>query len=326
MRVELHIVAGPETGRVIRVGARELLHIGRTDRADVALAADGKLSQVHFEVETDGQFCRLRDAGSANGTLVNGQIVSEFVLKPGDKIAAGNSLFLVKIDGGAELEEVAVAQKAAIAAIPPVLPKGKNRIVVTREPCQTGLSLFRGQVADMDAARVAQVLAQRFPTYLIVDLRKMAVDPSARLANPDYLFNWLPPEAIPLASPIVVACAEFKEGFALLAEGWAHDAVVALFSRTPKDDLLTHLRTQSRADENSIVGLCWPSVLSPLLMYFKPEMVREVLTGIDAVLVEFPDLDETWQIFAEAPFGGILEELGFALESEPAASGNSAPK
>src|SRR5687767_10009471 len=255
MRVELHIIAGPETGRVIRVGGRELLHVGRTDRADVALAADTKLSQVHFEVETDGQFCRLRDSGSANGTLVNGQPVTELLLKAGDKVAAGDTVLLVKIEGGADPAEIATAQKAAVAEIPPVLPKGKNRIVLTKEQCQTGLSLFRGQVADMDAARVAQVIAQMFPTYLIVDLRKIEADPSAKPEDPEYLFNWLPAEAISLASPIVVSCSEFKPGFGLLADGWDRDAVVTLFSRTPKADLLTHLRTQSRADENSVIGI-----------------------------------------------------------------------
>jgi hypothetical protein len=319
MRVELNIVAGPEAGRVIRVAARELLQVGRTDRADVALAGDAKLSQVHFAIETDGEFCRLRDAGSANGTLVNGQPVTDFILKAGDRIAAGDTVLVVKIEGGADPAQIANAQKTTVAAAPPVLPKGKNKITLTRETCQTGLALFRGQIEQIDPARMAQVLAQRFPLYLIVDFRKLGTAIPAEVTHPDYLFDWLPHEARPVASPIVLGLDEFDKLPDILAEGWDRDAVVTLFSRVPKADLLAHLRTKSRAEGNCVVGVCWPSVLAPLLMYFKPEMVQELLTGIDAVLVEFPDLDETWQIFAAPPFAGILEELGFALtEPEPA--------
>ena len=326
MRVELNIVAGPEAGRVIRVSARELLHVGRTDRADVALAADSKLSQVHFEIETDGEFCRLRDAGSANGTFVNGQPVTSYILKPGDKIAAGDTVLVVKIEGGADPSQIAAAQKTAVTAAPPVLPKGKNKITLTRETCQTGLALFRGQVEQIDPARVAQVLAQRFPLYLIVDFRKLGASIPAEVTHPDYLFDWLPHEARPVASPIVLSGAEFEKSFDVVAEGWDRDAVVTLFSRSPKAELLANLRARSRADGDSVVGLCWPSVLAPLLMYYKAEMVRGLLAGIDAVLVEFPDLDETWQVFADEPFGGILEELGFVFEEQPVAAAESGQK
>lgn len=81
MRVELHAIAGPETGLVIRVSGIEVRQIGRTDRADIALPQDDRLSQVHFEIESDNRICRVRDLHSANGTEVNGEAVTERVLR-----------------------------------------------------------------------------------------------------------------------------------------------------------------------------------------------------------------------------------------------------
>jgi pSer/pThr/pTyr-binding forkhead associated (FHA) protein len=73
------------------------LHEGPTTvgRGEVnAKVDDTELSRKHFVVtHEDGGFT-LKDLGSTNGTTVNGQRVTEQVLRPNDDIRAGNSLFL----------------------------------------------------------------------------------------------------------------------------------------------------------------------------------------------------------------------------------------
>jgi len=57
------------------------------------LLADPMVSRRHFTVEGQGGRFVLKDLGSANGTLLNGERVKERVLQIGDRIRAGDTLF-----------------------------------------------------------------------------------------------------------------------------------------------------------------------------------------------------------------------------------------
>jgi hypothetical protein len=101
MQVILEAVAGPVTGRRIEVKPGTILRIGRTARADYALAEDDYLSGLHFAVEFDGAQCRVRDLGSSNGTFINGSRVLDQVVHQGDSLTAGGSTFAIHIDASA---------------------------------------------------------------------------------------------------------------------------------------------------------------------------------------------------------------------------------
>ena len=66
--------------------------IGRDESADVAIDDRG-LSRIHFEIAWNGEVAAIRDRQSTNGTFVDGQRISEIVLRSGSKIAAGRSEF-----------------------------------------------------------------------------------------------------------------------------------------------------------------------------------------------------------------------------------------
>ena len=71
--------------------------VGRGEESN-AQVNDDRLSRKHFTItENDGKFT-LKDLGSRNGTRVNGQLVTEQVLKPNDQIQAGGSTFAI-LDG-----------------------------------------------------------------------------------------------------------------------------------------------------------------------------------------------------------------------------------
>jgi hypothetical protein len=62
--------------------------VGRLPDNDIVLD-DRRVSRHHAEFVQQGARWIMRDTGSTNGTAVNGQVVKEAVLKPGDRISLG---------------------------------------------------------------------------------------------------------------------------------------------------------------------------------------------------------------------------------------------
>jgi hypothetical protein len=88
-------------GRRLDVEGGRSLSVGRTQKSDFAITADGYMSGRHFAVESDGQQFVVRDLGSSNGTFLNGsRITDAMALQPLDLIQAGASKFRVHIQSG----------------------------------------------------------------------------------------------------------------------------------------------------------------------------------------------------------------------------------
>lgn len=117
MAVTLSIIAGPYAGQQIQIGDGEVSRIGRTERSDHPLPGDTYLSGAHFEIGCSAQECRVRDLGSSNGTLLNGALITEAVIRSGDHIAAGETTFVVHVEQ---------AEPRAIAS--PLLPMQPKRV------------------------------------------------------------------------------------------------------------------------------------------------------------------------------------------------------
>lgn len=77
---------------------RDEVILGRALEADVRIN-DSRASRLHARISierdplSDSVRCRITDLASTNGTLVNGQALTETVLNEGDKIAIGDHLF-----------------------------------------------------------------------------------------------------------------------------------------------------------------------------------------------------------------------------------------
>ena len=349
MRVTLEVVSEPETGRKARLGAGQELRIGRTEWADFAVPHDGHMSGVHFALETDLSACYVRDLGSSNGTFVNGQLVAARTpVRTGDEILAGQTRFSVTVETDAyRLEPIssppeyppAIAPQAAARTMPagvvpqtppPIAPRPAARASYTVETCDSGLTLCRGMVEAMGPAELAGLLQQTYPLYLTVDFKRLGLPAPEELVRPDYLFDWFDPAAAALISPIVVASADLPGWPALVSAGWGADALVCLFSRQERTSLRDHLRRslrgKARADDQAagMIGFCWPSVMALLLSHGSKRLVQDLVGGIDAVLVELPDLPETWQIYGDGELPGVLDRLGLsAASAAPANSGAS---
>lgn len=102
MRVTLHVVAGPQTGRDFSFDQHDTFMIGRSEDAQFCLPHDRFFSRHHCILEIAPPQCFLRDLGSTNGTYVNGIRVETAHLKHGDRIQGGETVLEVEVAADAE--------------------------------------------------------------------------------------------------------------------------------------------------------------------------------------------------------------------------------
>lgn len=102
MRVTLHVVAGPQTGRDFTFDQHDTFMIGRSEDAQFCLPQDRFFSRHHCILEIAPPRCFLRDLGSTNGTFVNGIRVDTAHLKHGDRIQGGETVLEVEVTADAE--------------------------------------------------------------------------------------------------------------------------------------------------------------------------------------------------------------------------------
>ena len=332
MRVIVEVASGPAAGKKTALAAHQLIEVGRTDWADFAIRDDPRMSGRHFRLETDAAGCYVEDLGSSNGTSVNGvRITQRTALRDGDQVIAGESTFVVRMPGDATREglpRVAASDElpwspASVGGEPARsdslqgAPASVGPVSYAVETCGSGLTLCRGTVEQIPPAELAVRLCQFLPVHLIVDFRKLGVPLPAELKSPHYLFDWLAPGAAAAVSPVLLSQDELLTWPTLIEQGWGKDAVVCLFSNQEKGAILEHLRRSCRAHpgaddkEGAILGCCWPSILGSLLAHFTPTMVRDLLTGIDAVLVESSNPPATWRIYGAGQVTKMLDQLGF---------------
>ena len=88
----LLVIKGPNIGEKFYIDKEESF-IGRSPESDVLLD-DITVSRKHVVIKKEKEKCRLMDAGSLNGSYVNGNIVEEAFLKNGDRLQIGKYIFL----------------------------------------------------------------------------------------------------------------------------------------------------------------------------------------------------------------------------------------
>jgi diguanylate cyclase (GGDEF)-like protein len=86
------VLQGTNVGEMHKIDGPENV-IGRAMSAQVRLNDDG-ISRRHCRILQIGGQVIIEDLGSANGTLVNGEMIQHHVLKEGDKIRLGSTTML----------------------------------------------------------------------------------------------------------------------------------------------------------------------------------------------------------------------------------------
>ena len=189
----------------------------------------------------------------------------------------------------------------------------------------TGTALG-GDAEPAVISAVAGPLSERLPCYLIVDFKKVGRPVPAQDGGMVPLFDWLPPDVAAVNSPLIIPPAATIDRNELLDAVWDQDAAVVFYARQASESLVRHLRAATRLNldgsmpgecqRKGMLGYCWPSVLASLLAFRSPGFVQSLLSGIDAVLIEIPDLPGTWQIYGDGSFPEVLKKMGFREVTE----------
>ncbi len=112
--IRLDVVKGPLAGRSFEVPPGGL-RLGRLAACGISIPSDPSISRNHCLFEIRGGTVFAADLNSANGTLLNGEPLSEAPLRPGDTITAGETELLAVAAGA---DEPAAADAIAAPAGP----------------------------------------------------------------------------------------------------------------------------------------------------------------------------------------------------------------
>jgi hypothetical protein len=285
MLVILEATAGPIAGRKIEIRAGTILRIGRTPKSDYAVGEDSYLSSQHFAVECDGAQCRVRDLGSSNGTFVNGERISDIVVREGDSIVAGGSTFAIHLDMSAAQSAPAAAGRFDTVPTVTFTPRRPEPAapVVTGEVrlewpgfsrAQSALlsALFQDELyihAVLDASRDS-----RIPAFLDASGESYAaLDPEGKV--PAYLVR------LPRDSRLLDV---------LIKDGWNHGWGFYFAAGTDFNQLCEHWRHYvilRTLDGRALTFRFWdPRVLRALVPMMSPQEAADFFGPVHRLVVE----------------------------------------
>jgi two-component system cell cycle response regulator len=96
----LVVIYGLELGRKFNLESPNVI-IGRSSKSEIQIDQES-VSRNHAKIINTGKSIILRDLGSTNGTYVNDQLIDEYVLRDGDFIKIGRTIFKFLSGGNIE--------------------------------------------------------------------------------------------------------------------------------------------------------------------------------------------------------------------------------
>jgi two-component system, cell cycle response regulator len=87
----LVVIYGMDLGKKFNL-SQPSLTIGRSSKTDIHIDQES-VSRSHAKIINTGKAILLRDLGSTNGTYVNDELIDEYVLRDGDFIKIGRTIF-----------------------------------------------------------------------------------------------------------------------------------------------------------------------------------------------------------------------------------------
>lgn len=147
------------TGRTFEVNV-ERTTVGRVEDNTFQIA-DGSVSSHHAEILLQGSDLLVKDIGSTNGTFINGEKITEAVLKPGQSLRFGQ--VELKIDDGTP-----VSAPAAAPAPAPASKKQDAAMAITRGVSLTDLEQSGVRPAGFDTNTSFSKKSNKINTYFII--------------------------------------------------------------------------------------------------------------------------------------------------------------
>lgn len=169
----LLVVSGPEAGAWFELPPGRPVRIGRTE-GDITLPADDLLSRAHVELTVGTGTVVVRDLGSSNGTLVEGELIADEVeVRPHTYLHVGSSVLTVAIVEDRDAAVLGAPEGPGYAfprAFREARPELRDEIRLPRRPStgddSTGSMWWRALIPLVAGAAFA--ILQRNPIYLLI--------------------------------------------------------------------------------------------------------------------------------------------------------------
>jgi Domain of unknown function (DUF4123)/FHA domain len=287
MLVILEATAGPVAGRKIEIRAGTIVRIGRTPKSDYALGEDSYLSSQHFAVECDGVQCRVRDLGSSNGTFVNGEKVTEIVVREGDSVVAGGSTFTIHVEASATA--AAPAPSARTTTAPTATFTGPQKRSDPLAPVITGeVRLEWPGFSRPQSALLSALYKDDLHVHAVLDASRDSRIPAFLDASGES-YAALDPEA-KVPAYMVHLPRESRLLDVLIKDGWSHGWGFYCATAVGFEELSAHwrryliLRTE---DGRTLTFRFWdPRVLRALVPLMSPQEGEGFFGPASRLLVE----------------------------------------
>src|SRR5208283_4872608 len=144
----LEALSGPRQGESFPLTGDEVF-IGREPTNQIAVL-DATASRRHCSIQKEAQQFHLRDRESRNSTFVNGVPVTDHILRHGDQIRVGQSLFVFCELGDTDAAEEAVLQYDSQPAGETVILKKEDTLYLRPERTGANLPATERTVHDLN--------------------------------------------------------------------------------------------------------------------------------------------------------------------------------
>ncbi len=190
MDVILKVTKGSKIGAKIAVKKDEFL-IGRSPECHLC-AGSTSISRQHCAITRDGTKVTIKDLGSRNGTLLNGEkITGEVELKSGDDIAIGSLGFMVTISSGLNNEKKPEVKSVA-EAVERAAEKSSGSFVGVDDISNWLIDTDKpkGSFSDTQTIRLDDTKASELREAMkevaeADETTEVPIDPQAEAAKPD---------------------------------------------------------------------------------------------------------------------------------------------
>jgi pSer/pThr/pTyr-binding forkhead associated (FHA) protein len=312
MRVVLEIVDGPYAGRMFDLSAGQSLQIGRTDRAQCPLPDDTYLSGLHFGIDCEPDRVRLRDFGSTNGTYLNGVRVIDELLREGDRVQAGQTIFVVHVDPGAAAAQSPHAGDTVIMAI----PSDRSQTAQSQTAHSETITAPRPALLEAHLKLMQTLIGQVAPLYAILDAGVEGRAPALLAASGEQyqsLYESQDGEELANVAPFLVRLPPQSPLLPfLITEAWGKSWVTWLSCPQELTALQRHLRRfiMLRTEDGKKFRFRFydPRILQHFLPPCTPEEAQEFFGPVRSFLVEGEDADVLIE-FTAGPQGVNRKEI-----------------
>jgi signal transduction histidine kinase len=145
---QLIVIAGADRGK--RFTLKDLtVGIGRHSSNPIHLS-DHRVSRHHLELRASPNGYTLADLGSGNGTLLNDKPVQQAELRPGDRIAIGDTILLFTTDGSTGTASVNLAEPGSsrLSGVVRSIPADAGSVLL-KDPTKADTAWLRTRLSNL---------------------------------------------------------------------------------------------------------------------------------------------------------------------------------